>query len=172
MKQTKPAQAMELRTLSPVFGRLRRRHEESGMRIGRSLGNAWLSLVGILAVSAIPAAGLSELRRKPGIAKLECRSVNGESSIRISAHDLAGKPAEGLWIDAISKAYGREQSIQIDGTGVGKVWVARDRTYEVHAYGPAFDGYFRLRDIRVQLGCELQVRVTAIPSTGERIIIY
>ena len=109
---------------------------------------------------------------RPGIQKAECRNVERESSIKIAAFDLTGTPAEGLWIDAISKAYGREQSLQVDSGGLGKLWVARDRTYEIHAYGREFSGYLRLRGVRVPLNCELQVRVTVVRNTGGPIIIY
>jgi hypothetical protein len=113
-----------------------------------------------------------EPRRTPGIEKLECRKVEWESSVRIRALDLAGQPAENLWVDAISKAHGKEQTLQIDGTGVGKLWVVRDRPYETHAHGLGFDGYRILHGVRVPLGCELQVRVTVLRTTGGPIIIY
>jgi hypothetical protein len=130
-----------------------------------------IALLGVMASGPHVGADSAD-RVKPGIQKLECRSVEQESSIRVAALDMAGKPAEGLWIDAISKAYGREQSQQVDAGGVVKLWVARDRTYEVRAYGPEFAGYLRLRDVRVPLNCELQVRVTVLRNTGGPIIIY
>jgi hypothetical protein len=142
------------------------------MTVGRLSKRARTAALGALALGLAPVAvHTAEPRSKPGIEKLECRSAKGESSIRITAFDLAGEPAEGLWIDALSNEHGREQSLQVDAGGVGKLWVGRDRAYEIYAYGPQFEGYLRLREVRVPLGCELQVRVTVLRNSGGTIII-
>jgi hypothetical protein len=130
------------------------------------------ALVASATATGLALAQQPEPRAKVAITKLECRKVDAESSIRIDAFDQNGKPAEGLWVDATTKEHGREHSVQIDGTGVGKLWVGRDRAYVVHAYGYPFQADVKLRGIRVPLNCELQVRVTVFRPAQPPDIIY
>jgi hypothetical protein len=112
-----------------------------------------------LALSAVIAAPAAPEPRCGVIKKLDCRPVEDESSIKVTAVDQAGEPADGLWIDALTTDFGREQSAQVDQTGHAKLWVGRTRSYEVQAYGRSYAGQLRLRGVRVPLGCELQVRI-------------
>ncbi len=137
------------------------------------LGRPVIAILGMLAVAPLALLAQSTTSgNKPGIRKSGCRKVEGESSIRIAAFDLAGQPAEGLWVYAVSKAYGREQAVQVHADGIEKLWVGRGRAYEVHAHGLEFAGYLTLRDVRVPLNCELQIHVIVHRNTDSPGIIY
>jgi len=128
----------------------------------------------VLAASTVAPSAIAAqagCRGQGSIKKLNCRRVEAESSIRITALDQGGKPAEGLWIDVKSKKFGREQSIQIDASGEGKLWVGRDRSYEIQAYGHPY-GYLTLGGVQVSLSCELQIRVVVCRSPESPGIIY
>jgi hypothetical protein len=138
-----------------------------------ALNRLWVATLGALVLGSQALLGQSgESQSKPGIRKLECRKVEAEASIRIAAFDLAGRPAEGLWVDAVSKAYGREQTVQVNPDGVAKLWVRRDRPYEISAYGCQFASDLVLPEVRVPLDCELQVHVTVERRSEKCAIIY
>jgi hypothetical protein len=102
---------------------------------------------------------------------LGCRAVEGESSISLMAVDQNGRPAESLYVDALSKKHSREQSVRTDADGRGKIWVGREWSYELQAYGADYS-IVASKPIRVPLGCELQVRIRVVrPAVRPRVIL-
>jgi hypothetical protein len=68
--------------------------------------------------------------------------------------------------------YGFEQATELDDEGQGKLWLGRDRDYEIEAFGGVlFDGRPFLTGVRVPLGCELEISIVVFRSLGNTVIV-